>query len=100
MCLANLEHLVPVIVLPLGQVNPERHIAATRLLGSAADYLRKPFNTSELLARAHSNIRSRQLEERLQQRTEELEALIRIGAELNQELELYELFDFLLVNVV
>ena len=41
MCLANLEHFVPVIALPLGQVNPERHIAAARLLGSAADYLRK-----------------------------------------------------------
>src|SRR5712691_9819073 len=85
---------IPIIVVSAAAREPT-DVARGLGLG-AADYLRKPFNTSELLARARSNIRSRQLEERLQQRTEELEALIRIGAELNQELELDELADRIL----
>jgi len=50
----------------------------------ADDYIQKPFDPRELLARSRSKIRSRQLEEALHRRTQELEALIRIGEELNQ----------------
>ena len=41
----------------------------------ADDYVLKPFNPHELLARARSKIRARQLEERLERRKQELEAL-------------------------
>src|SRR5258708_35696042 len=77
---------IPIIVVSAAAREPAD---VARGLGLGADdYLRKPFNTSELLARARSNIRSRQLEERLQQRTEDLEPLIRIGADLNHDLKL------------
>lgn len=64
----------------------------------ADDYVLKPFNPHELLARAHSKIRARQLEERLERRKQELEALVRIGREFNQRLELDKLLD-LIVSV-
>ena len=51
----------------------------------ADDYIRKPYDYHELLARATSKMRARQLEDRLQRRSEELEALTRIGAEFNEE---------------
>lgn len=63
----------------------------------AADYVRKPYNYHELLARVHSKIRARQLEDRLQRRSEELEALVRIGGEFNQRLGLAELTELILL---
>ena len=62
----------------------------------ADDYLRKPFQTQELIARAQSKMRARELEERLQRRTQELEALLRVSEELSQHLEMDELLDFVL----
>src|SRR5258707_12715499 len=82
---------IPIIVVSAAAREP-RDVARGLGLG-ADDYLRKPYDVNELLARARSNLRARQLEERLQQRTEELEALIRIGSELNEELELDEMAD-------
>ncbi len=63
----------------------------------ADDYIRKPYDYHELLARANSKMRARQLEDRLQRRSEELEALVRIGGEFNQHLGLEELTDLILV---
>lgn len=62
----------------------------------ADDYLRKPFNHQELLARAQSKMKSRKLEETLQRRTQELEALLRVSEELNQHLETEDLLKFIL----
>ncbi|NDJ77207.1 MAG: response regulator [Chloroflexi bacterium] len=62
----------------------------------ADDYIRKPYNYHELLARAHSKMRARQLEDRLQRRSEEMEALVRIGGEFNQRLGLGELTNLIL----
>lgn len=62
----------------------------------ADDYLFKPFNVAELAARAHSKIRSRRMEDQLKRHTEELEALVRIGSELNQGLALGDLADRIL----
>ncbi len=62
----------------------------------ADDYMRKPYNYHELLARAHSKMQARRLEERLQRRSEELEALLRIGQEFNQRLGLNELVELIL----
>lgn len=65
----------------------------------ADDYLRKPFNSQELLARAKSKMRARKLEESLQNRTRELEALLRVSEELSQHLQLDELLAFILYLV-
>src|SRR5579859_619207 len=89
---------IPIIVVTAAARDP---LDVARGLGLGADdYLRKPYNNSELVARVRSNIRARQLEERLQKRTEELESLIRIGGELNQELELGELADAILAATI
>ena len=61
----------------------------------ADDYVRKPYDYHELLARARSKMRARQLEDRLQQRSDELEALVHIGGEFNQRLGLNELADLI-----
>ncbi len=63
----------------------------------ADDYIRKPYDYHELLARVASKVRAHQLEARLQRRSEELEALVRIGAELNRRLGLDELTEFILL---
>jgi signal transduction histidine kinase/CheY-like chemotaxis protein len=62
----------------------------------ADDYMNKPFDPRELLARAESKIKARQLEETLHRRSQELAALLRAGEELNQHLEVSELLDLVL----
>jgi signal transduction histidine kinase len=62
----------------------------------ADDYVRKPFHWRELLARAQSKMRARKLEEALQRRTEDLEALLRVSEELNQHLEVDEILELIL----
>jgi signal transduction histidine kinase/CheY-like chemotaxis protein len=74
--------------------------AARGITLGADDYLHKPFGVEELLARVERKIRDRQLEERLQQRTLELEALIYIGSQLNDALTIEELADCLLTLVL
>jgi two-component system NtrC family sensor kinase len=59
----------------------------------ADDFVHKPFDPRELLARAQSKIRARKLEDALQRRSQELEALLRVGEELNQHLEVKELLN-------
>ncbi len=89
---------IPIIVVTAAAREPAD---VARGLGLGADdYLRKPFNTSELVARARSKIRAYQLEERLRQRTKELESLIHIGTELNQELAVDELADRIIASVL
>jgi two-component system, NtrC family, sensor kinase len=62
----------------------------------ADDYLPKPFHPRELLARAQSKMKARKLEETLQRRSQELEALLRASEELSQRLEVGELLDLVL----
>lgn len=62
----------------------------------ADDYIYKPFDPRELLARAESKMKARQLEDNLQRRTQELEALLRISEELNQSLEINDMLDLVL----
>ncbi|MBZ0303987.1 MAG: response regulator [Anaerolineae bacterium] len=62
----------------------------------ADDYIYKPFDPRELLARAESKMKARQLEETLQRRTQELQALIRVGEELNHSLEVHDLLNLIL----
>ncbi len=62
----------------------------------ADDYMVKPFAPQELLARARSKMRAKQLEETLQQRTNELESLLQVSEELNRHLEIEELLSLIL----
>jgi two-component system, NtrC family, sensor kinase len=62
----------------------------------ADDYIAKPFAPKELLARARSKMRARQLEESLQQRKKELEILLRTSEELNRNLDFDQLLSLLL----
>ncbi len=62
----------------------------------ADDYILKPFNSSELIARARSKIRARRLEDTLQRRNAQLAILSRIGAQLVRALALPELAEYLL----
>jgi signal transduction histidine kinase/DNA-binding response OmpR family regulator len=69
----------------------------TRGLGLGVDdYIVKPFNASELIARARSKIKARQLEDTLHRRNAQLEILTRIGAQLVRALALPELSEYLL----
>lgn len=52
----------------------------------ADDYLYKPFNPQELIARAMSKIKARKLEEDLQRRSRELEALLRMSEQFNENI--------------
>lgn len=62
----------------------------------ADDYIYKPFDPRELLARAESKMKARKLEENLQRRTQDLQALLRVGEELNHSLEVDDLLEFIL----
>jgi signal transduction histidine kinase/FixJ family two-component response regulator len=88
---------IPVIFVTAAAREPS-DVAHGLQLG-ADDYIRKPYDYHELIARASSKMRARQLEDRLQRRSEELEALVRIGADLNRRLSLKELTELILLIV-
>jgi CheY-like chemotaxis protein len=88
---------IPIIVVTAAARKPAD---VARGLGLGADdYLSKPFSVEEFVARASSKIRARRLEEKLRRRTEELEALVRIGSELNEALALEDLADRILAAI-
>ncbi len=79
----------------LTAVAKDPHDVAYGLELGADDYLRKPFGLEELLARVNRKLRDRQMEERLQQRTHELEALLALGAQLNEVRTVAQVIDHL-----
>ena len=62
----------------------------------ADDYIYKPFDPRELVARAESKMKARHLEETLHRRTQELQALLRVGEELNNALAVDDLLNLVL----
>lgn len=88
---------IPVIFVTAAAREPS-DVAHGLQLG-ADDYIRKPYDYHELIARATSKMRARQLEDRLQRRSEELEALVRIGADLNRRRSLNDLTERILLIV-
>lgn len=89
---------IPIIVVTAIAREP-KDVAKGFGLG-ADDYLMKPFNNSELIARAHAKIRARRLEDKLHQRTQELETLVQIGTDLNQVLTIGAVADRLLAAIL
>jgi signal transduction histidine kinase/DNA-binding response OmpR family regulator len=65
----------------------------------ADDYLYKPFAPQELVARAQSKMKARQLEDALQRRSYELASLLQMSEDLIQHLERHELLQ-LVLNIV
>lgn len=57
----------------------------------ADDFVQKPFDPRELVARARSKIKARKLEETLHRRTRELEVLLRVGEALSQHVAVSDL---------
>jgi signal transduction histidine kinase/DNA-binding NarL/FixJ family response regulator len=66
----------------------------------ADDYIPKPVKPRELLARAKSKIESYRLRENLEQKTTDLEALLRFSEALSNHLEVNELLDLILYLVL
>lgn len=73
--------LLPVIIITANAREPADVARGLRL--GANDYIQKPFAPLELLARIESNLRSHRLESALQERTNELEALLHVSDTLN-----------------
>lgn len=80
--------IIPTIIVTAKARQPS-DIAHGLNLG-ADDFVQKPFDPRELLARSKSKIKARKLEEELHRRTQDLEALLRVGEALNQNLVLRE----------
>lgn len=67
----------------------------------ADDYIPKPIKPREVVARAKNKIEARRFQQQLTQRTRDLEALVRVGQELNSHiLRIEELLDLLLYLVM
>lgn len=66
----------------------------------ADDFVSKPFNPRELLARAKNRIESKRLKRELHNRTQDLGALLRVSEELRYQLELSDLRHLILYLVI
>jgi signal transduction histidine kinase/DNA-binding response OmpR family regulator len=73
-------------ILVTANVREPADVALGMNLG-ADDYLYKPFAPQELVARAQSKMKARQLEDALHRRSRELESLLRVSEVLNQYLD-------------
>ncbi len=66
----------------------------------ADDYIAKPFNPRELIARAKSKIDAQRLKDQLKSKTQDLEALLRLSEELKHHLDVNELLELVLYLVL
>ncbi len=82
---------LPTILITANAREPADVARGLRL--GADDYIQKPFAPQELLARIESKLRSHQLENALQQRTSELEALLHVSETLNAHVTEIELLE-------
>jgi len=92
-----IEH-IPVIVLTAARIS-DTDIQAGFTLG-ADDYITKPFNRGELLARIRTKLRVKTAEDVIRQRNKELSVLPEIGRELSAILDINELINVVLHRAV
>jgi signal transduction histidine kinase/DNA-binding response OmpR family regulator len=89
---------IPVIILTAARLDPIDIQSGLNM--GADDYVTKPFDRRELLARIHTKLRVKQAEDTIRRRNRELNLLPEIGKELSARLDIQELADILLKRTV
>jgi signal transduction histidine kinase/DNA-binding response OmpR family regulator len=92
-----LQH-IPVIILTAARMDPTDVQSGFNL--GADDYVLKPFDRRELMARIRTKLRVKESEDVIRRRNRELSLLPEIGKELSARLDLEELSDILLKRTV
>lgn len=91
------EH-IPVIILSAARISPADVQHGLNL--GADDYITKPFDRLELLARIRTKLRVKSAEDRIRRRNRELSVLPEIGRELSARLDLDEISSLVLKRSV
>jgi signal transduction histidine kinase/DNA-binding response OmpR family regulator len=89
---------VPVIILTAARPDPLDVQSGLNL--GADDYMTKPFDRRELLARIRTKLRAKETEEAIRRRNKEMAVLPEIGKELSSHLDLNELAGIILRRTV
>lgn len=89
---------VPVIIVTAARLDPVDIQYALNM--GADDYITKPFDRRELLARIRARLRVKQAEDILRRRGRQLDLLLEIARELNAQRPISDLADFLLSHAV
>jgi signal transduction histidine kinase/response regulator RpfG family c-di-GMP phosphodiesterase len=89
---------IPVIILTAARLEPMDMQYALNI--GADDYVTKPFDRRELLARIRTRLRVKETEDIIRQRNRELNLLPEIGRELGARLDINELTDLILRRTV
>ncbi len=89
---------IPVIILTAARLDPVDMQSALNM--GADDYVTKPFDRRELLARIRTRLRVKEAEDLLRRRNRELSLLPEIGRELSARLDMDELTDVILRRTV
>ena len=87
------EH-IPVIILTAARLDPAEIQSGLNM--GADDYVTKPFDHKELLARIHTKLRVKQAEDMIRRQNRELKLLPEIGKELSARLNIEEIASILL----
>src|SRR5512139_2450760 len=87
------EH-IPVIILTAARLNPAEIQSGLNM--GADDYVTKPFDHKELMARIHTKLRVKQAEDMIRRQNRELKLLPEIGKELSARLNIEEIVSILL----
>ena len=87
------EH-IPVIILTAARLDPAEIQSGLNM--GADDYVTKPFDHKELLARIHTKLRVKQAEDMIRSQNRELKLLPEIGKELSARLNIEEIASILL----
>jgi CheY-like chemotaxis protein len=89
---------IPVIILTAARIEPMDMQYALSI--GADDYITKPFDRRELLARIRTRLRVKETEDIIRRRNKELNLLPEIGRELSARLDVDELIDLVLRRTV